>query len=649
MMRHNQQKALAQGTLFLFSLLLFSFYAYANPNWNNWGNMGVDYASNLSEFFRGTAFASNYPAGTTNFTHITITDGMSVTPLVYDFNHDGQNEVMTFFTSSARLYDHNGNFLDSFTFNGTVCGNPNIINFNSDAYAQAVIMTSASGGYWYHIIGTYSTTFYNIKSYFLNTSTYGSYTSNCDLFGGVDFPTHELWSVNTNSSVVSYNPDTDAVTLYANPTSSVGYTQFASTGAPFFHGGACAIKYGANPNIYFPSNGSTYGKMNRFNTDTKTFTFTQTINSAVGMMMMAICGNLGSYGSSPEIIYTALATGSNNMFYMVMGYDLSTQANYSLTSVAVGTSLGEKSNPIIADINLDGVNEYCLKTSDLAVKCYTSTSTLIFFTNFTSGEADGIISAGLYDNTSSYMQLITGEGIYSINVSGMATNIYNFSHPSSMPMPVGVENRNSFKKDLLMVQDLQIDYYIGTGTPAVCGNGVCEYSENPITCSADCFNTPIPNGSAYAGTVANFQYCDNSTWCLSNSCIQNVCTPISSGGVCTSDAQCQSGDCDGNNHCTSSGFVSLTKDFLGLAFGFGFFDLLFLGLMLILFFAVCGALLGACLNFVAAIALGFIGAIIGLMMSVFVFAFIPVWFFVILLFLLILTIGLIIFYSGSGG
>jgi hypothetical protein len=636
-MRHPLECTL---TFFIF-LILSSFLVIANPNWNNWGNQGVRYSDYWA---RGTSFGSNYPQGNTNFTHIVLTDSNNYSPLVFDINYDGQNEFLNIFSTSIRAYDNNGVLLSNYVTNGTLCGNANIVNLNKDNYNQMVFMTSVSGGYNVNILEMKTTELNLIKSIFVPTGA----TSYCDLFGGVDWNTRDLWTVYTNNNVTSINIDNGSIVQYS-PSPPINdlitNINIPLAGEPFYRGGICSSKYNSVDYIYYPASLATnFFRIVRFNTETKTFiNVTTALYNTLGGKVILQCGIVGNPNSAPKVFISHSGNYDGGG-----GYDIRNNIyNYDLTAFYTNSYLASSTADFfrrtifqIADINKDGLNEYCFRNSLTTYSCYNYNNVKIVGTNTSVSETIiyGMIALGQYDSTTPYMQIISGSGIYNLvdNENLSNNKIYNFSSIGAMVMPVALQNKASFKKDIILVNALSIDYYIGSGVAAVCGNDICEYSETQFNCAEDCFNS---NNSAAYGTVQNGNQCLNDSWCVSGTCdITKRCIGRSQGVQCSLSAQCQSGTCDNNGLCSQIYVTDTARSFLELLGLGNVAGLMLVGLIIVFACLMIGARW-------AGFAGGFFGGAIGVLLSVLVFSLISLWF-LFFFFMLLMVMGVLIFIFG---
>lgn len=666
-MRHNQHKALVLGTLLFFLLFTLSFSTFANPNWWTWGNVGQSYScaggSGAScNSFANTIFSSNLPITTTNFSAQVNPYGTTFSPIFYDLNGDMYNEEVLTTANNVYVFDSSFNLQTFFTMTGSnvICGSGSVTHA-SDTYAVTFISSNASGYYA-------NSVYYDGISYSLKTPVLINATGkDCIVHSGTGFPTDDMiYTVNSNGSVSATNLALGNTTVYVNGIAGM-VERTNGAGYPFFGGGTSTSGAVNNMyNLYYFMDDNTIAHtyyLMKFNPFTGVFTNVTIANFPNPVTHILVeFGSLGNAKTNPVVLYIIYDDDTDaDRFYIRDANDMSSIISTTLTKKSGGTN--EFFFPVGADINLDANNEICTQDNTGAVgvqyflKCYDITRTNFLNISFPTDLSNAsIIKQGgfAYLFNDSKMQYITEDYILKFNASTSLNYFINntnyFVSSSTTPTIVNVNTvaSSAAAKSVVFSSSIYQHILLAEGTPGFCGNLICEYNETVFNCPNDCLIGAGTNGTAASGTVANFEYCDNSTWCLSDSCIQNQCIPIEGGQVCVQDAQCRSNDCDVNHHCTDPGFVKLVKDFFSDAFGFGFFDQLLLGFLIIIIAGSIGALVGAAMGFVASISLGFFGTMIGLMLSVFVFAFIPVWFFVLLLFLIVGIVFLIIFYSGNG-
>ena len=623
---------------FFIFLFAFSTLALGNPNWNNFGNQGQVYDG---LFLSDTIFGSNLPANTNEveFNPITVTDGNNYSPLIADYNFDGTNEIMTFFSSSVRLYNNEGMMLSTLSLNGTLCGNGVVMEYFKDfpyplyEYRQIGIMTSNASGYIFYVIGAPNNALEIVKSDYVASTQFGSgIQSSCEVH--YIEPSEALYAVNTNGSILKYsyyNSSFSNIPL----TNPFGAMNLIPSSAPYFHGGSsCSIQYNGYSYIYYTGGSSGNIKIIRFNANDNSFINTtgSSLSYSASIENVITCGNIGSLNSEPEIFISQLST-SNAVYNSIYGFDLSLK----ITRYITGTGLGkyQKVFYTVADMNKDGNNEYCARYGIHNITCYDYANTKIMDTYFSSDTfIDGIISLADYDKSDSYMQILTSTGLYKMNNNANATEIFNLTGGIGMSLPVAVRNYVDAEKDILKVNNLSMILYINANVTVVCGDGVCEFPENPFVCDLDCGQ---PINDADTGTVVNGNLCKNDSWCISGTCnvLTGMCQGKAGGVYCTADAQCGTGVCDNNNLCTKEYVTDKFNQAL-IEMGFGnVAGLALVGLIIIFLCVLIGAKWAGITG-----ALGGLG--FGVVLSVLVLSLLNIWF-LFFFFLLLVGMGVLMF------
>lgn len=632
--------------IFIICLLcLCSFSVYANPNWNSWGNAGIDYSGT---FFDNLLFGSNYPQGNLNFTLVSVTNNQGYTPLVQDFNYDGQNEIATFYASNVKLYDNRGTVLSSYDVNGTIVSNAVVTNIDQDYYPEMAFMTSVTGGYRFYILEAEESVLTLKANYFYSYGT----TMTGSLFGGIDAATNgDVYVVTTPNDVIKFNYLTNTSTIYNRTFASYSAVQSAA-GSYFYGSGVSSGKINGILNIYWvasPGGSGTPIRAMRFDTNTNTISYkasTIVTGAAAVENYEAMFVNIGSPSSDPEVVIYEGATNGNQATLDVM--------DYSLSNILYSKNAHQEQNipqyPAVADINKDGSNELCVWFRDTRnISCYSSAGATVTTSQFTYPPTS-FIAIGTYVSDDPFMNIITARGIYAFNTTGNSTLVYPFLTNTStcMILPVAIENKASYKKDILSICGSEMNYYIGSATAAVCGNDICEYSETVFNCFDDCFDTTT---NATVGNIPAGGQCLDNSWCASGICDAGVCTGLPAGAACTSDNQCASGDCTENNICGLTDNVQVLGTLVELL---GFRSALS-KILLSLIIIIASTIAGAGIMFSVAPSPGtamigaLLGMVVGLIAVVVVFSWLGVFFLFAFFFLLIMLFLGFKILTGDGG
>lgn len=638
------QRASILTILVSFFLLFCASSVSANPNWNSWGNAGIDY---VGTFYDNVLFGSNYPQGNLNFSLVTTTNNQGYSPIIADFDYDGQNEIATFYASVVKLYDNDGNILSSYDVNGTLCGHAVLMNLDEDKYPDIGFMTSVTGGYRYYNMEAEGGTWQVNKE---RHYTYGT-TLACTLFGGIDASVRsEVYTVTTPNDVIKYNFDTDVITVYNRTFASYTSSQSAA-GSYFFGSGLSSGKVNGWLNIYWmasPGGSGTPVRAMRFSelTDAITYKASGIVTGAAALENYeAMFTNIGSTNSDPEVVLFEGATNGNQATIEIMDYSLSN----ILYSVTINQVQNTPQFPAVADINKDGSNELCFWSNAARnITCVTATGSQVLTTQLTHSP-NSFFSLGSYDDTSAYMNIITSRGVYAVNTTANATLVYPFLTNSTtcMTLPVAIENAASFKKDILSVCTDKLDYYIGQSTPAVCGNGICEYSENVWTCPDDCGPDAL---NETIGSLTSGSPCSQNSDCVSGICTGGICEGKPGGVGCSSDAECLSGVCDPVVHiCTRVDIKDQVTHFADLLGFSSTLSKLLLAILVIIAFTIGGISAGSSYGSLAAGVGGLVGFVGALFITILVFGWVGVWVVFIFAFLVLAGLMLILKFSGTGG
>ena len=239
-----------------------------------------------------------------------------------------------------------------------------------------------------------------------------------------------------------------------------------------------------------------------------------------------------------------------------------------------------ESNLVSANINNDTLMETCLFKSTGNFSCYQYETQLLFTIdgNGAFDKSSPFISMAYLDSNA-LMSVITSTGIWDITPTKLV-NVYNFTDKNFYNLPLNLiqksfdvgNNQNGISNDVFTVQPTFIDMYQLQGTKSTCGDGICAYFENSITCNQDCAsanniecfaNTDCLTGYCNLVNDPNVGFCDVNTnnygevasYCNSNSqcsnglvCFTNSCF-INTTYSCSANTECFSGYCS-NGKCS---------------------------------------------------------------------------------------------------
>jgi hypothetical protein len=146
-----------------------------------------------------------------------------------------------------------------------------------------------------------------------------------------------------------------------------------------------------------------------------------------------------------------------------------------------------------------------------------------------------------FDDSNSLSEIATTDGIYSLsspNIPLLDYSLYvNEYDVDLIVAPADLSNNN-------FVIATQSDKIVVAGFSAVdvvvCGDTVCDSSENNYFCPADCSGEVVP-GSEDSLVVGDV--CVNASQCDTGKCLYNFCVYKDNNEVCSSNAQCLSGVC----------------------------------------------------------------------------------------------------------
>jgi len=239
----------------------------------------------------------------------------------------------------------------------------------------------------------------------------------------------------------------------------------------------------------------------------------------------------------------------NDLFFVA--FNISKGGNYDMDNI----SNKRLSNWVVADYDKDGVNEGCflIKNVDneIWLQCYESSlgnSNGDIRVNYTGLMSENLSNFVLADfvPSKSVLGVATKEGIFYPNEKNYSTDkivdwgfvITTFQDIYSQnPMYVYTDDDEGF----IVYADVENDS---------CGNGICEYWENPLSCYVDCFM--LAPDEDEEGEYREGSHCESDEDCEGGlKCEYGVCTLLTFGYECTEDSDCLSGDCL-NGYCTKA-------------------------------------------------------------------------------------------------
>jgi hypothetical protein len=247
------------------------------------------------------------------------------------------------------------------------------------------------------------------------------------------------------------------------------------------------------------------------------------------------------YYTGSQWIYTYYST--------VAAFDLSgNRLFYDSQKHTIGKKV---SNWAIADINKDGSNDACYLDLAKNLNCYHPALNwnLELTYNYSSlmGDNINLVLADFYSGYGWDELCIgtvegifcSGEKVYSTGQTGDGFPITVFKDTfSNIPALIYADDSQGF----IVYPDIDVDS---------CGNDLCEYWENQLSCPQDCeeeFEPEEPEEPQ--GSYSEGSPCSSASDCIGNlQCVYKVCSKVGFNQPCTIDSECVSNDCV-NGKCT---------------------------------------------------------------------------------------------------
>lgn len=616
-------------TLIMFLLLINCFSVFSASSWFEFGNTG-NFASGYDGYFFGSAYLEG------NNTFIKISDSVNndYMPIVYNPLDDvdkSYNYIYTFTTNSISVYNATDGALITTRTISDICGQPILFNWNEldDNLHLAFINGTANKDM--NFVTLENNTLVFTYSFTANPN------STCIIESGFPIDNEYIYSLYDDGSLAKTHVFFGNSTTWSHGL-TFGSSNMYDSATPYYSHPLVVKNLDSDSQmevVISATNGATtttkifdsssYALQSSQSTVTSTAT-SDVIHSAIVQM--------GSITGQKEIYVNVHKNGVNND-EMILFYDLS----LNLLKAIKGTGFNEKYLGSIADVDYNGVNEFCYIEDDYTDNfiCLDSSYSAIINISFDFLDLN-FMAMGEYDNktdgNSDYMELLTPEGIYIIqdNLSNL-TMVYNFTdgytNENTLIYPVSLRNREDFIKDVLVVTPTSLNLYYSEGVGVVCGNGNCEVGETILTCPSDC----LVSGSNLS---AVHESCNSDNDCYTGKCEYHLCMYKTTYEYCTNNDQCLSGVCE-NNKCTKDGIVDLIGDSKNQIVGTNQSDSNFFCMIIIMIvFFMCAV----SLRNIAGIILGLV---LSLMLSIFfvTVSWLSTWIFVIC-FILIVLIGAVI-------
>lgn len=628
----------------IFPLLLLVFFisflasASAGFYWYQEGGADQNYSGST-----GYTYYSTNANSVNNATYGSCTfDGSNYQLLSANFDGVGVTDYLATKNNKLVIYDIYCNVLGEITLENPPSAMPNIIDYDSDAVLNIMVLTS---------IGVQS----YVDSYIFNTSTSNIErleTWNLTAMGGhfaLSFMSCNRWagrntclfSRKVNNTVISLRPDNGALVTSAGTFTTtpfnlgINYNGYSNTRtsqpADNFLSPMCNL-IGATTNDlrcqYVNESGEDFGAEMKL-LDSESVAITNFNYLSAGIVKQG-----GNYKNLVHIEYNK--TGGIEQSITQVWDTSSTKIFDPLKS---GNELLNKtSNWVFGDVGKSGENNACYLIND-------STDNNIYFRcwelTFSLKTADHLMT----DIINITHNLVMGEfyNDYDLMCLGNIEGIYCFNSTWSKTDSTGID----ISRDGTAI----ITSSVQTGTPAyaysdstlgfifsssfietTCGDGVCEGFENPQTCEIDCgiavtenlTGDPCETNSncklgvcelGYCKLAVGRQYCDQQADCLSGVCRNNLCTKAGLWRT-VDDGKTQNfgDDNDTNNFLAitlmliiSGMIIAGTRSFTGVLISSGAF------IVLAIFFTIVGWLSAFILLgiFIVMLIIGFLLVVLG--------------------------------------
>jgi len=538
--------------LYFIFIILLIFTFLGNSNW--FQNSNSDLSVTGGNAFIG--YASNYN-GVSNASYEKCEIETSVFPVVSaDFDNSGVPQIVTTQSSTIRIYDSDCAFSNAFTPNGNIRAEPILLNTDGDELIEIFVLNGSSlMGFEYNELSGSFEMFKNID--------YSSITTNLDAFSCANnFENFTCLAVKQGSKdIILINIVNESVVNVPNSLQQ----NWVNSGSQYKTGISNSRTLGST-NFLFTICGQYASGISYCDITDITGTRVTTFNS-------------NNYGFTVDGIYQqdAFISKLGNVFRIFVSEKIHTTAG-SRVSYRIGTLDGTKlvdtsksdtqeesiSNFMVGDYDKDGSNEACIivkngtfaynPTNATWLKCYDSDLSLqsdIDVTDVLNASENNFFGSVMadYNSSSSNLGIALYDGIYyqdgsdfvksyntgvSKSTSRVGRLITVFGNTDASPNAVYTDTATGF-------------IFRNIASSVICGNDICENSENSLTCPEDC-------SIDAEGLLNNTgDPCFSNDDCKSGLCEYGFCVLKGSGVECNFDYQCLSGECK-NNICTKPSY-----------------------------------------------------------------------------------------------
>ena len=529
-------------TMIIFTILfsLITIMAYST-SWDDFGNTGY-FATGYDGYF----FSSGYIGGNSNFS--VLSDGLTniYLPIVRRPLDDATstiNYIYTFTTSSINVFDASDFSLVSTNSFPNICGQPIIINYQSDTDLEIAFISGNATQKFINIVEMQDNELLVLEK---NISIHQD--SVCVIDSGFplknDYIAHFLISpkrvylVNLTSHEQPFFPYT----------LTFGHVNQYNTASPYFSRPMDILNLDSDvqQEIVLASQPTTTISLEIYDRKTGNLESSGSASTSTTQNeIIQIAGiQFGTISGNREIFFNSHEFGNNDEINIL--FDSSSNVLFSNN----GVGFNEQHLGSIGDINFDNINEYCYIYDDTTDNfiCIDALFNEIINIPWSFGN-NNYMAMGEYNNASSdYMEIITNEGVFKIIDENGTLNlslIYDFSsfslNQNAMFYPVSLRSTQEYTKDILIVSNTSLVGLYSEGVGIVCGDGICSIGESVLTCPSDCLN---PLNLSDTG-----EECTEEDDCLFGKCVLSMCTLKGTNELCDINGDCISGVCKVNGKC----------------------------------------------------------------------------------------------------
>ena len=270
-----------------------------------------------------------------------------------------------------------------------------------------------------------------------------------------------------------------------------------------------------------------------------------------GNTLSEISSGIAKHGSQMRLF---VRYDTTNNFYRIA--EIFDSDGNELYQKVLNSANDRLSNWMVVDFNKDGYNDACIfikESGETFLKCMHDDFTTLVNINTTTTFNDPSLDMIMADfvPTNDYMCFADRNGIFCPNSTGV-TQVYNTLLPIINGTGMTVYSDGFYSPAYIFSSQTSGTIIKNPLASAICGNDICDASENFYNCPADC-NISSIDDLVEEGEFPEGYPCETDTDCeYGLECEYGECALSTAGEDCDENDDCISGECL-NSKCTKAG------------------------------------------------------------------------------------------------